>query len=186
MPLLDKDAAKKLYTAFTHAIAEEADLKALQQVSAMLADLQAIGIDVSLEWRNSAGEDGFNLAVGDNVSSWKQRTAGVLRIAAAEHLIALCSEVQLHSDEEKKWHRVPLLAVSLLDMRHQQSQTWRTKTFRLDIPEELTELQKFIIERAAVAEAIARNDSAGAFSSTRSAASFSVTAPRISLKPKGA
>lgn len=186
MPPLNTQDAKKLYDAFVKAIASEPDLRALQPVSEMIAGLQAAGIDAGIEWHNAASDAAFNLDIGANVSSWKQRTSGILRIASAQHLIALCSEVQLHSDEDKQWHKLPLLGVSVLDLRHQQDAKWRTRVFRLDVAEDLTEMQKFIIERAAVAEAIARNDTQGVFASTRRTEPFSVTAPRISLKPKGA
>lgn len=145
---------------------DAAIMAAIEGMSAAINDLQLEGIDVELMLTGCASEQGFQLDPGNNVSTWRQYTSGILRIGNSQHLLALCSDVKLKSDgPDAQWKRVVLLCVSKLDIRLQGTDTKiRTDVFNLRADNGLTEFQTFILGKATRDTLIAKADSHQRFS----------------------
>lgn len=135
--------------------------KAVSALSAALDDMRLEGVDVELMLLGCASEQAFELNPGNNVSSWRQKTGGILRIGNSQHLVAFITGMQFKSDgDDAQWKDVMYVALSKLDIRVQgEKTTLRTETFNFaDDADGMVKLQKFIIDKAGLDRVIANAD----------------------------
>ena len=170
-------ASSETDTLFTHAIAA---------ISAGIDALNKEGIDCELTLFGCATEHGFQLHPGDNVSTWSQKTGGILRIGNSQHLVSVVTQVKLKTEGDTgDWHQCLLFCLSKLDIRHQgQHSNVRTNVYQIvEGSDGLRDLQAFIISKAGDDAAIAAHDTHGAFK--RGSAGAART-PIIGKKASGA
>lgn len=166
--------------------------KAVTALSAAFDEMRREGIDAELMLLGCASEQAFELEVGNNVRSWKQRTGGILRIGNSQHLVAFVTQVQLKSDgENPDWKDCMYLCVSKLDIRLQgEKPSLRTEVFNLSSDADgLVKLQTFIIGKAGTDRIIANADTHDSLSAHRQInlgllTEKVLTAPRLSISKK--
>lgn len=162
MKRLTREHIRQKFDAASAAGANGSFAKAVTGLSSALNDLRLEGIDVELALTGCASEMGFMLNPGNNVSSWRQRSSGILRIGNSQHLVSFCTQVQLKSDgENAEWKDIMLMLVSKLDIRLQgMDKNIRTEVYNLREGDSgLAEFQEFVITKAGSDALIARADS---------------------------
>lgn len=135
--------------------------KAVSALSAAFDDLRREGVDAELMLLGCSSEQAFELDVGSNVSTWKQKTGGILRIGNSQHLVAFVTQVKLNSDgESAAWKDCMFLCLSKLDIRLQGGKaSLRTEVFNLaEDADGLVKLQTFIIAKAGLDRVITSAD----------------------------